>query len=109
MLGTLLLLVLQPDTPVIVILLIMAVIGIPNGLNNMALQTALYSNSKPEETGAASGLFQTFRSIGSLLATSLLGFIYGGVITTSGLHLIALMTAGISILLLAASVSRRLT
>lgn len=107
--GTLLLLILGPETPVIVILLAAAVIGIPNGLNNMGLQTALYSHTNPEETGAASGLFQTFRSVGSILSTSLLGLIFGGSVTTSGLHLIAVITAVISAGLLAASLSRKLT
>lgn len=108
-LGTLLLLLLDENTPLIVIVLIMAVIGIPNGFNNMGLQTALYRYSSPEETGTASGLYQTFRSIGSLLSTSLLGLIYGGVVTTEGLHLIAIVTVVISVILLAASLSKRLT
>ncbi|MFG0214602.1 hypothetical protein ACFU8X_15970 [Brevibacillus porteri] len=45
--GTLLLLMLGPTTPVAIILLVAAVIGIPNGLNNIGLLTALYSNTKP--------------------------------------------------------------
>lgn len=107
--GTLLLLILGPSTPVVIILLVAAVIGIPNGLNNMGLSTALYSNTNPEDTGVASGLFQTFRSIGSILSTSLLGLTFGGSITTEGLHLIAIITTVISLALLIVSLSRKLT
>ncbi|MBW7460785.1 MFS transporter, partial [Paenibacillus sepulcri] len=107
--GTLLLLVLGPHTSVPIILLVAAVIGISNGMNNMGLSTALYSHTKPEETGVASGLFQTFRSVGSIFSTSLLGLIFGGSVTTSGLHIIAVVTAVISACLLAVGCSRRLT
>ncbi len=108
-LGTLLLLLLEPGSPVAFILIVAAVIGIPNGFNNMGLQTALYSNTKPEHTGAAFGLFQTFRSLGSILSTSLLGLVFSGTVTTAGLHTIALIAAVISVALLAVSLSRRLT
>lgn len=107
--GTLLLLVLGPHTSVPIILLVAAVIGISNGMNNMGLSTALYSQTKPAETGVASGLFQTFRSVGSIFSTSLLGLIFGGSVTTSGLHIIAVVTAVISACLLAVGCSRRLT
>ncbi|MCR8966196.1 MFS transporter [Brevibacillus halotolerans] len=57
--GTLLLLILGENSSLPVILMVTAVLGIPNGLNSMGLQTALYHVAKPEEKGIASGLFQT--------------------------------------------------
>ncbi|MCH5583964.1 MFS transporter [Shimazuella sp. AN120528] len=105
--GTLLLLLLDPKTSVITILIVAAIMGIPNGLNNLGLSTAMYSNTLPEETGVASGLFQTCRSIGSILSTSLLGMTFGGSVTTSGLHIIAFIAAIISTGLLAISLSRK--
>ncbi|MGG1663483.1 MFS transporter [Brevibacillus sp. NRS-1366] len=107
--GTLLLLAIGPNTPVAIILLVVAVIGIPNGMYNMGLFTALYSHTKAEETGVASGLFQTFRSIGTIFSISLLGLIFDGTVTTSGLHFIAVVTAGISAGLLIVGCSRKLT
>jgi hypothetical protein len=56
--------------------------------------------------GAASGQFQTCRYVGALLSTSLLGLAFGTTITSHGLHLIASVLAGISGLLLVASVTR---
>jgi predicted MFS family arabinose efflux permease len=107
--GTLLFLFLDPSTPIFIILLIAAVIDIPNGLNNIGLSTSLYSNTKPEETGVASGIFQTFRSIGSILSTSLQGLTFGSSITTGCLHMIAILTVVISSMLLIVSLSRKFT
>ncbi|WP_439019732.1 hypothetical protein [Bacillus thuringiensis] len=75
------------------------------GLIVWGLQTALYHVAKPEETGIASGLFQTFRSIGSILSTSLLGLIFGGAV----MHTLALITAGLGVVLFVVSSSRKLT
>ncbi|NMI03760.1 MFS transporter [Paenibacillus sp. SZ31] len=104
--STLLLLLLGENSSMLLILVVNAVLGIPNGFNNMGLQTALYDVTSPEETGAASGLYVTFRSIGSILSTSLLGITFGGGIRSEGLHTIALITAGLAILLLIGSISR---
>ncbi|SFE23094.1 Predicted arabinose efflux permease, MFS family [Paenibacillus algorifonticola] len=107
-LSTLLLLLLGDNSSILMIVLINAMLGIPNGFNNMGLQTALYVVTPAEETGAASGLYVTFRSIGSILSTSLLGLTFGGAITSSGLHTIGLITAGLSVVLFVSSLSRRL-
>lgn len=106
--ATLFLLILGENSSLPVILMVTAILGIPNGLNNMGLQAALYHTAKPEETGIASGLFQTFRSIGSILSTSLLGLIFGGTVTSSGLHTLALITAGLSMVLFIVISSRKL-
>ncbi|ANY69421.1 hypothetical protein BBD42_25255 [Paenibacillus sp. BIHB 4019] len=107
-LSTLLLLLLGDNSSMLMIVLINAALGIPNGFNNMGLQTALYVVTPTEETGAASGLYVTFRSIGSILSTSLLGLSFGGAITSSGLHTIGLITAGLSVVLFVTSLSRKL-
>ncbi len=97
--GSLLLLVFNAATPVIMILAIGAVLGIPNGFNNLGLQAALYEHAPLRQMGAASGQFQTFRYVGVILATSLLGT----TITSDGLHIIAVILTIISVLLLLAS------
>jgi len=101
--GSLLLLAFNADTPVIIILAIGAVLGIPNGFNNLGLQAALYEHAPARQIGAASGQFQTFRYIGVILATSLLGT----TITSNGLHIIAIILTVISVLLLVASIPTR--
>ncbi|MBO0781795.1 MAG: MFS transporter [Ktedonobacteraceae bacterium] len=98
--GSLLLLVFNAATSVIVILAVGDVLGIPNGFNNLGLQAALYEHAPTRQMGAASGQFQTFRYVGVILATSLLGT----TITSDGLHIIAVILTIISVLLLLASI-----
>src|SRR5215831_6524534 len=105
--GSLLLLVCNTTTPVSVLLAIGGVLGIPNGFNNLGLQAALYEHAPLQHIGAAGGQFQTFRYVGAILSTSLLGLAFGRTVTSHGLHLIAYVLACISGLLLVASVTIR--
>src|SRR5699024_4548854 len=57
--GTLLLLTYHSSSPLWWFLVVMSVLGMSNGFNNISMQTALYDHTAPEETGSASGLFQT--------------------------------------------------
>lgn len=105
--GSLLLLVPNLGTPLAVIILIGCVLGIPNGFNNLGLQAALYEITPPETMGQTGGQFQTFRYIGAILSTALLGLVFGSTVTSTELHTMAIVLAGISTLLLAASVGAR--
>jgi predicted MFS family arabinose efflux permease len=90
-------------TPVLLFSMIAIVLGVPNGLNNIGLQTGLYEASPPERTGSSGGLFQTFRYLGAILASSLLGVILDRDLSTRGLHHVGLaLTAGAAVLLLLA-------
>lgn len=104
--GSLLLLLFGPDTVVIVLLAVGAVLGVPNGFNNLGLQAALYEHAPPDQMGAAGGQFQTFRYIGATLSTALLGIVFGSAATSTGLHTLAVALAGISALLVVASLTR---
>ena len=104
--GTLLLRAFEPATPLLVVLAVGAVLGIPNGFNNLGLQSALYAAAEPQRTGAAAGLFQTFRYVGAVLSTSLIGIVFAGGVDTAGLHEIALVLAGVGVAVLAASAAR---
>jgi MFS family permease len=97
--GTLFLLLLNEGTPIFLLVLITVILGIPNGFQSLGLQNAMYEAAPPSEIGSAAGQFQTFRYVGSILSTSLLGLIFGGTITTDGLHLIGLILGCTSILL----------
>ncbi|MCJ7840063.1 MFS transporter [Lederbergia sp. NSJ-179] len=89
--GTALLLTLQGNSPLIWLLIIMAVLGMSNGFNNISMQTALYEHVRPEDTGSASGLFQTSRYLGSILSSSLLGIAFNRHLDTQHLHNVALI------------------
>src|SRR5215510_6348349 len=105
--GSLLLLVCTPTTPVSVLLAVGVVLGIPNGFNNLGLQAALYEHAPAQHMGAASGQFQTFRYVGAILSTSLLGLAFGTTVTSHGLHLLAYALAGIISLHLVAGITTR--
>ncbi len=89
--GTALLLTLQENSSLLWLLVIMAVLGMSNGFNNISMQTALYEHVKPEDTGSASGLFQTSRYLGSILSSSLLGIAFNRHLDTQHLHNVALI------------------
>jgi MFS family permease len=97
--GTLLLLLFESNSPVVLLVVVILILGIPNGLQNLGLQAVLYDAAPAAEMGVAAGQFQTFRYIGSILSTSLLGLLFGGTITGSGLHLLAIALACIGVLL----------
>lgn len=50
--GTGLLLTYNDASPLIWLLIIMAVLGMSNGFNNISAQTALYEHVDPEDTGS---------------------------------------------------------
>lgn len=68
-------------------------LGMSMGINNLGLQTALYSFVSKEETGIASGLLMTSRYIGTILSSSLLGNVFGTGIASNELHSMALICA----------------
>ncbi|MBL5796536.1 MFS transporter [Heyndrickxia sporothermodurans] len=89
--GTALLLSLHENSSLLWLLVIMGVLGISNGFNNISMQTALFEHIKPNETGTASGLFQTSRYIGSILSSSLLGIVFTAHLDVQHLHKVAIV------------------
>ena len=103
--GTLVVQLLHGSSPVIVIVVAALLFGIPGGFNNLGLQTALYEASPPDRMGSSGGLFQTFRYLGAILSTSVLGIVFERDLSTRGLHHVGwLMTAVAAVLLLLALV-----
>src|SRR6266542_2333986 len=76
LLGSAALLLLDARSSVVAIVALSAMIGLPNGLNNLGLQAALYSSAPASQTGLAFGLFQTCRYVGAILATAALGLLF---------------------------------
>ncbi len=103
--GTASLLLAGNETGVIGVVMIAAVLGLPNGFNNMGMQAALYEAAPPQSTGAAAGLFQTFRYVGAILATSLIGLVFGRTVSSDGRHTLAVVVTVISGLLLVAALA----
>nr|WP_281386562.1 MFS transporter [Jiangella mangrovi] len=86
-------------TPVVLLLGIAVLLGVPNGVNNISLQTALYSAAPVGRMGASAGLFQTFRYLGAIAATSVLGVILEQNLSTDGLHDVGLLMTSVAVVL----------
>ncbi|SET96085.1 drug resistance transporter, EmrB/QacA subfamily [Salinibacillus kushneri] len=89
--GTGMLLTYNQNSSLLWLMVIMAVLGMSNGFNNISAQTALFENVSREETGSASGLFQTSRYLGAILSGSLLGVTFNQYVDTEHLHLVAII------------------
>lgn len=100
LLATLLIQLLADGSPIWLIILLTLAFGIPNGFNNLGLQTALFDAAPEGRTGSAGGLFQTFRYLGAILATAMLGLIFERDLSSNGLHHLGwLMTGGAVVVL----------
>jgi len=103
--GSLLLLLFDAATPIAGLLLVGAVLGVPNGFNNLGLQAAMYEAASPRQIGAAAGALQTCRYLGAIAATAVIGVIFGSQATSDSLHLLALVMAAVSAGLVIASLA----
>lgn len=87
------------DTSVVLLLGIAVLLGVPNGVTNLSLQTALYAAAPAGRMGASAGLFQTFRYLGAIAATSVLGVILEQNLSTDGMHDVGLLVTGVAVVL----------
>lgn len=99
--GTGLLLTYQEESGLIWLLFIMSILGISNGFNNIAAQTALYEHVEEKDTGSASGLFQTSRYLGAILSGSFLGMAFDQYLDMPHFHIVVIVGFVFCILILA--------
>lgn len=92
------LLALTSHSPLAFLILIMCIYGIPYGLSNVANQAAMYVQAPIEHMGNASGLQRTCMHTAAVVASCIIGLVYGTTPSDAGVHVMALI-----ILLLAAS------
>nr|WP_281353697.1 MFS transporter [Phytoactinopolyspora mesophila] len=104
LLATLAVQLLGDTTPVVLLVGITVLLGIPNGVNHLSLQTRLYEAAPANRAGALAGLFQTFRYLGAITATSLLGVILERDLSTRGMHQVGYVMTGVAALLMVLTV-----
>lgn len=106
--GSSLLLQLMDDgTPIALFVLFALLLGVPNGFNNLGLQTSLYQAAPASQTGTASGLFQTFRYLGAIMSTTVLGVVFERELSSEGLHRVGLVMTAAAVVVLALALIRR--
>ena len=85
----------------LVVLAVAALLGVPNGLNNIGNQSALYQQAAAADTGIASGLYRTSQYVGANIAAAMIELCFAGPASDPGLHRMAAAVAVISVVLLA--------
>ncbi|MET0797505.1 MAG: MFS transporter, partial [Rhodococcus sp. (in: high G+C Gram-positive bacteria)] len=84
--GILIAFVESSSTPLVALLLIAAILGIPNGFNNMGNQNLINSVTTSADVGTAIGLYRTIQYIGANLAAVVIELTMRGTIDDAGLH-----------------------
>ena len=98
--GCVLLLTLNGGSAIVLLVVIALVFGLPQGLNSLANQNAVYYQADTARLASSSGLLRTFTYLGAIVASALNGAFFGATASTSGLHDIAVFLVAASALLL---------
>jgi MFS family permease len=85
--------------PIVGLVALSAVLGLPNGFNSMGNQTALYLSASRDRMGAASGLYRSSQYIGANLAAALLELTFAGPAGDTGLHRTGFVILAIAVVL----------
>ncbi|MFD6700535.1 MULTISPECIES: MFS transporter [unclassified Microbacterium] len=94
-------------SPIWFLVLAMLILGIPQGLNNLAIQNALYFQAEPERIASSAGLLRTFFYLGAIVSAVIYGNVYGARATTPGLHVLGWVVVGIAVVFLLITVFDR--
>ena len=105
--GSVGVLFLNSNADIVWIVLITLLFGVALGAGASGNQLALYTQAPPEQLGVASGLFRTFGYIGSIASSAITGIVFHTTVSDAGVHMIALIMIGVSILALALSLLDR--
>ncbi|MFF9347113.1 MFS transporter [Streptomyces sp. NPDC014734] len=100
MAGCAVMLTITEDSSVWALVLVALVFGLPQGLNNLALQNSVYFQADPERTASSAGLLRTFAYVGSMVASSTAAASFGQRADTGGMHHLAWIMLGAGVLYL---------
>jgi len=95
------------SSPIWFLVLAMLVLGIPQGLNNLAIQNSLYYQAEPARIASSAGLLRTFFYLGAIVSAVIYGNVYGARATTAGLHVLGWVVVGIAVVFLLITVFDR--
>jgi MFS family permease len=89
------------------VVVVTLVFGVAMGTAAAGNQTALYGQAPAEQLGTASGLLRTFGYIGSIAASAITGIVFHTQVSDHGMHLIAWIMIGVSIVLVLMTITDR--
>ncbi|MCI2421060.1 MFS transporter [Saccharopolyspora sp. K220] len=101
------LLLIHPDSPIWLLVAATVIVGIPQGLNNLANQNALYHQADPARMGSTAGLLRTFTYLGAMIASAASGSFLNHGADTTGLHNLATFMTASAVLFLTATLLDR--
>jgi MFS family permease len=78
------------------LVLVVVLVGIPQGMANLANQNAVYFQADPERIGASAGLLRTAAYLGALISSAANGFFFTPTADTPGLHDLAIFLIVVS-------------
>ncbi|MNC21507.1 Antiseptic resistance protein [compost metagenome] len=105
--GSVWLVTLDGNSPVVSVCIALAAFGISNGLNGVGLQAALFKSSPKEIIGVASGVFNTSRYVGTILSSLLISIVMGDKFSSGGLQVLGMILTVIALSLVFMSWRRR--
>ncbi|MFJ9139302.1 MFS transporter [Streptomyces sp. NPDC102256] len=105
--GCAAMLTLQAGSALWLLAAIGALMGVPQGLNGLANQNALYRQADPARIGSAAGLLRTFMYLGAMAASAADAAFFQHGADTGGLHHLSLFMLAGAVLLLAVTVIDR--
>jgi MFS family permease len=97
--GTFAMVPLHGSSPMVLILLVSLVLGLPQGLGSVTNQTALYVQAPADRVGSASGLLRTSQYFGAIMQSSLVGMVFGTRADDAALHELAPILGGLAVAL----------
>lgn len=94
-------------SPLWFIVLTMLVLGVPQGLNNLAIQNSLYHQAEPARIASSAGLSRTFFYLGAIVSSVVYGNVYGARASTAGLHVLGWFVVAVAAVFLVITVFDR--
>ncbi|MCY1140087.1 MFS transporter [Actinoplanes sp. Pm04-4] len=102
-----LMLLLNGSSPLWLPILLSVLCSLPQGLNSLANQNAVYFQADPVRIGASAGLLRTFTYLGAMVSSAATGIFFADGAGTAGLHGLAVFLIVVASLLLVMVVADR--
>jgi sugar phosphate permease len=91
----------HPTSAIVLLVAVVVVMGVPQGLNSLANQNAVYHQADAGRIGSSAGLLRTSTYLGAIAASAASGAFLEHSADTSGLQDLALFMMGAAVLFLA--------
>jgi cyanate permease len=89
------------------VVVVTLVFGVAMGMGAAGNQTAVYAQAPAEHLGTASGLLRTSGYLGSIAASAITGIVFHTSVSDHGVHLIAWIMVGVSVVLVLMTLADR--